>query len=132
MHKVESLQDGRMEVGMNKGKKSTLKKVLSYIGSYKWLLAVSILLAAVTVALTLYFPILCGRAIDCIIGPGKVDFTGWLVNEGLYSLAKKMAVVILLTAAAQWLMNVCNNPDHLSGDPGCAAGKPLRRSRNSP
>jgi ATP-binding cassette subfamily B protein len=98
-----------MEVGMNKGKKSTLKKVLSYIGSYKWLLAVSILLAAVTVALTLYFPILCGRAIDCIIGPGKVDFTGWLVNEGLYSLAKKMAVVILLTAAAQWLMNVCNN-----------------------
>ena len=94
---------------MNKGKKSTLKKVLSYIGSYKWLLAASILLAAVTVALTLYFPILCGRAIDCIIGPGKVDFTGWLVNEGLYPLAKKMAVVILLTAAAQWLMNVCNN-----------------------
>ena len=94
---------------MNKGKKSTLKKVLSYIGSYKWLLAASILLAAVTVALTLYFPILCGRAIDCIIGPGKVDFTGWLVNEGLYQLAKKMAVVILLTAAAQWLMNVCNN-----------------------
>ena len=77
---------------MNKGKKSTLKKVLSYIGSYKWLLAASILLAAVTVALTLYFPILCGRAIDCIIGPGKVDFTGWLVNEGLYPLDRKSVV----------------------------------------
>lgn len=94
---------------MKKGRKSTLKKVLAYISSYKWLLVLSILLAAVTVALTLYFPILCGRAIDCIIGPGNVDFTGGLVNEGLYALARRMAVVILLTAAAQWLMNVCNN-----------------------
>lgn len=94
---------------MKKGKKSTLRKVLKYISSYKWLLVLSILLAAATVALTLYFPILCGRAIDCIIGPGNVDFTGGLVNEGLYALAERMAVVILFTAAAQWLMNVCNN-----------------------
>ena len=98
-----------MDTGMKESKKSTMKKVLDHISSYKWLVAVSIVLAAVTVALTLYFPILCGRAIDCIIGPGQVDFTGGMVNEGLYSLAKKMIVVILLTAAAQWLMNVCNN-----------------------
>ncbi len=98
-----------MDTGMKEGKKSTLKKVLDHISSYKWILAISILLAAVTVALTLYFPILCGREIDCIIGPGEVDFTGWLVNEGLYVLAKKMVAVIFLTALAQWLMNVCNN-----------------------
>lgn len=94
---------------MKEGKKGTLSKVLHYISSYKWMIAISILLAAVTVALTLYFPILCGRAIDCIIGPGQVDFTGWMVNEGLYSLAKRMVIVIFLTAVAQWLMNVCNN-----------------------
>ena len=98
-----------MDTGMKEGKKSTLKRVLDHISSYKWILAISILLAAVTVALTLYFPILCGRAIDCIIGPGEVDFTGWMVNEGLYVLAKKMVAVIFLTALAQWLMNVCNN-----------------------
>lgn len=94
---------------MKEGRKSTLKKVLAHISSYRWILVISIMLAAVTVALTLYFPILSGRAIDCIIGPGEVDFTGLTVNEGLYSLAKKMIVVVLLTALAQWLMNVCNN-----------------------
>ncbi len=94
---------------MKETKKSTLRKVLGHISSYKWLLVISVFLAAVTVALTLYFPILCGRAIDCIIGPGEVDFTGWMVNEGLYALAKRMVIVIVLTAAVQWLMNVCNN-----------------------
>ena len=88
---------------MKESKKSTLKKVLNYIGSYRWILAASILLAAVTVALALYFPILCGRAIDCVLGPGNVDFAK------LLAIAKKMAVVVFLTAAAQWLMNVCNN-----------------------
>ena len=95
--------------GVKEDKKSTLKKVLVHISSYKWLVAASILLAAATVALTLYFPILSGRAIDCIIGAGEVDFTGRMVNEGLYSLAKKMVLVVLLTAVTQWLMNVCNN-----------------------
>ena len=90
-------------------KKSTLKKVLDHISSYRWLLVLSVLFAAVTVALTLYFPILSGRAIDCIIGPGQVNFTGRVANEGLYAIVKRMVAVVLLTAAVQWLMNVCNN-----------------------
>ena len=116
---------------MKEGKKSTLKKVLAHISSYKWILVISILLAAVTVALTLYFPILSGRAIDCILGPGEVDYTGWMVNEGLYSLAKKMIVVVLLTAIAQWLMNVCNNQItyQVIRD---VRRRPLRRSRSFP
>ena len=88
---------------MRNSRKSTLKKVLTHIKSYKWILVLSVLFAAATVALTLYFPILSGRAIDCIIGPGEVDFTG------LYELAKRMVLVVFLTAVAQWLMNVCNN-----------------------
>ena len=88
---------------MQDSKKTTLKKVIKYISGHKWLLILSMLFAAATVALTLYFPILCGRAIDCVIGAGNVDF------ERLTAIVKQMAVVIVLTAAAQWLMNVCNN-----------------------
>lgn len=84
-------------------KKTTLKTVLHYIGDYRFTLFLSIALAAVSVALTLYFPILSGRAIDCIVSPGAVDFAG------LFSLLKRMAAVMALTAAAQWCMNVCNN-----------------------
>ena len=53
--------------------------------------------------MTLYIPILTGNAVDCILGPGQVDFAGILV------ILKKMAVIILLTAIVQWLMNACNN-----------------------
>jgi ATP-binding cassette subfamily B protein len=63
----------------------------------------SLILAAVTVALTLYFPILTGRAIDLILGPGQVDF------EGIWEIAREGIIVIAVTAFAQWLMNVCNN-----------------------
>ena len=63
----------------------------------------SIVLAAVTVALTLYLPVLTGRAVDLIIEKGVVDFAGIL------AILKRMAVIILLTAAAQWIMNACNN-----------------------
>ena len=55
--------------------KQIIKKVLSYIGKYKFYLLFSVIFAAVSVALTLYVPILAGRAIDCIIGAGNVDFT---------------------------------------------------------
>lgn len=61
------------------------------------------MLAAVTVALTLYIPILTGRAVDLIVTKGQVDFSGILV------ILERMAVVILLTAVAQWIMNACNN-----------------------
>ena len=58
--------------------KSTLIRILNYIGVYRWLVWLSLLLAALTVATTLYAPILVGRAVDLILGPGKVDFAGLL------------------------------------------------------
>jgi ATP-binding cassette subfamily B protein len=81
----------------------TLKKVFGYMKKYIPLLILSLIFAAVTVALTLYFPILTGRAIDLILEKGLVDFAGMFV------ILKKAAVIALLTAAAQWLMNTCNN-----------------------
>ena len=86
-----------------KNNKEIIKKVLDYIGKYKIFLLLSIILAAISVALTLYIPILTGNAVDCILGPGQVDFAGILV------ILKKMAVIILLTTIVQWLMNACNN-----------------------
>ena len=85
------------------GQRKTLGKVLRYIKKYWFYLAVSILMASVTVALTLYLPILTGRVIDLVIAKGQVDFTG------VFAILKQMAVIIALTAAAQWIMNVCNN-----------------------
>lgn len=86
-----------------KKNKGTLKKVFSYIGKYKYFLVLSMFFAAVTVGLTLYAPILVGKAIDCIIGKGNVDF----VN--MKSILIKVAIIVASTALIQWLMNVCNN-----------------------
>ena len=86
-----------------KKNKGTLKKVFSYIGKYKYFLILSMFFAAVTVGLTLYAPILVGKAIDCIIGKGNVDF----VN--MKSILIKVAVIVVSTALIQWLMNVCTN-----------------------
>ncbi len=86
-----------------KKNKGTLKKVFSYIGKYKYFLILSMLFAAVTVGLTLYAPILVGKAIDCIIGKGNVDF----VN--MKSILIKVAIIVVSNALIQWLMNVCNN-----------------------
>ena len=86
-----------------KKNKGTLKKVFSYIGKYKYFLILSMFFASVTVGLTLYAPILVGKAIDCIIGKGNVDF----VN--MKSILIKVAIIVVSTALIQWLMNVCNN-----------------------
>ncbi len=83
--------------------KSTIGKVLRYIKKYYVFLIISILLAAVTVACTLYVPILTGNAIDLIIDEGFVDF------DGIISIIKTMIAVIIIGALAQWLMNVSNN-----------------------
>lgn len=83
--------------------KETLKKVLRYIDKYKYFLILSMILAVVSVALTLYAPILVGQAIDCIIDIGNVDFAA------IRDILVKLAVIIAATALAQWLMNVCNN-----------------------
>lgn len=85
------------------GQRETLGKVLRYIKKYWFYLAASIVMASVTVALTLYLPILTGRVIDLVIGKGQVDYTG------VFAILKQMAVIIAITAAAQWIMNVCNN-----------------------
>ncbi|MBQ3559761.1 MAG: ABC transporter ATP-binding protein [Agathobacter sp.] len=86
-----------------KGGRKMVRKVLRYIKKYIPLLVISILLATVTVAMTLYFPILTGNALDLIIETGNVDFAG------LVEIIKKAVVVILVSAIAQWIMNVCNN-----------------------
>ena len=86
-----------------KRRRTTIRKVLNYIRRYWVYLGLSILLAAVTVALTLYIPILIGEAVDLIVDQGLVDFAG------IAAILKQMIVVILLTAAAQWVMNACNN-----------------------
>ena len=85
------------------GQLATLKKVLHYMKHYIPLLVLSVILATVSVALTLYFPILTGRAIDLILAKGRVDFAG------IIALAKQGVIVIAITAAAQWIMNMCNN-----------------------
>jgi ATP-binding cassette subfamily B multidrug efflux pump len=82
---------------------STLKRILNYIGVYKWLVFLSLALAAVTVATTLYAPILVGKGVDRILGPGNVDFTG------LLAILRQIGVVVFITAFAQWLMNHINN-----------------------
>ncbi|MCM1266622.1 MAG: ABC transporter ATP-binding protein/permease [Bacteroidales bacterium] len=91
------------EMGKRAGQKETFKKVLRYIRKYWFELAASIVMATVTVALTLYFPILTGRVIDRVIGPGEVDF------PAIFGILKQMAVIVAATALAQWIMNVCNN-----------------------
>ena len=88
---------------IQENQKKTMGKVLRYIKRYWLYLAASILTAAVTVALTLYLPILTGRVIDHIVGRGQVDF------RGVYAVLQQMVIVIAVTAAAQWIMNVCNN-----------------------
>lgn len=81
----------------------TLRKVMKVIGRYKILLILSIILATVSVVLQLYIPILFGDAIDDIVAEGKVDFTA------IGQLCGKILVLIILTAAATWLMNIINN-----------------------
>lgn len=83
--------------------KDTIKKVLDYIKKYKILVALSLIFAAVTVALTLYVPILTGRAVDFIIGKGNVDF------DSLIKIAVEIVVIVAITAVLQWLMGICNN-----------------------
>ncbi len=85
------------------GQIETLKKVLNYIRKYWILVGLSLILAALTVLLTLYVPILTGDAVDMILEKGKVDF------NGVFSIMKKIAVAVMITAVAQWVMNTCNN-----------------------
>ena len=86
-----------------RAERGTLKKVLVYLKPYWPLVALSILLSAVTVALTLYVPVLIGQAIDQIVGPGQVALTG------IVSLLYKIGVIVAATGVVQWMVNSINN-----------------------
>ncbi|MBD8931974.1 MAG: ABC transporter ATP-binding protein [Ruminococcus sp.] len=88
---------------LEKKNQDTMKKVFKLIRPYMHYLILSLIFAAISVALTLYAPILSGNAIDLILSKGYVDFAG------VFQILKKYAVVIILTGVAQWLMNLCNN-----------------------
>lgn len=92
-----------MKKEKKKNQSETLKKVLRYIKRYRWYLILSLFFAVITVAATLYIPVLTGDAIDYIIDKGLVNFSA------VFAILIKIGVVIGVTALAQWLMNVCNN-----------------------
>lgn len=83
--------------------KETMKRVLKYIRRYTPALILSLLLAGLTVVLTLYVPILTGNAVDLIIGKDQVDM------PGIFAIMKKIVIVMIITAVGQWVMNTCNN-----------------------
>ena len=86
-----------------KNNKETMKRVLKYIRKYTPALVLSLLLAGLTVLLTLYIPILTGNAVDLIIGKRQVDM------PGIFAIMKKIAIAMIITAVGQWVMNTCNN-----------------------
>lgn len=92
-----------MKRKVNTQQKNTIVKVLRYIRRYWGYLGISVLLAGVTVVLTLYLPLLTGSALDLILGKGQVDF------DGIFEILRTMVIVIAATAVMQWIMNACNN-----------------------
>lgn len=88
---------------MKNNKKKTLRRILSSMKDYRFLIAASLGLALITVILTLYVPILTGRGVDMIVARGQVDF------PRLFDVIKKILGCIIVTALCQWLMNHINN-----------------------
>lgn len=86
-----------------KSSRETIKKVWMYINKYRAHMVLSIIIAGISVALTLYVPILAGRAIDCIVGKGNVDY------DGIFTILGTIGIVVIITAALQWIMNAVNN-----------------------
>ena len=83
--------------------REALRRVLTYIRPYGFFVGVSLVVAAVSVAAQLYIPLLCGDAIDLMIGPGQVD------RSGVWTIIVEILIVMALAALAQWLLSVCNN-----------------------
>ena len=100
---AEKRQTENKKTEKKQRQKETFFKVLRYIRNYWFYLILSVVLAVVTVALTLYIPILIGDAVDKIVGVNHVDF------PAIFEILKRMGIVIAVTAAAQWIMNICNN-----------------------
>lgn len=87
----------------NNNKKTVIFKILDRVKNYKLALATSLVMAIVTVVCQLYVPILIGRAIDLIVGPGEVDFTG------IAKVLGQIGIFIFGVFLSQWIMNMCNN-----------------------
>jgi ATP-binding cassette subfamily B protein len=87
----------------SKLKKGTFRKIIKRIGRYKYLLLLSVIFAAASALLSLYVPILIGRAIDCIVGKGNVDF------DTIFALLVQVGATVGVSALLQWLMNTLNN-----------------------
>ncbi|MDD7729086.1 MAG: ABC transporter ATP-binding protein [Clostridia bacterium] len=83
--------------------KETMKRVLKFISPYKAKIVLMLLMAVITVAFTLYTPILIGQGVDNIVGPGNVN------TKGLLKVIGTLAVVVLGTAVSQWVMNLLTN-----------------------
>ena len=109
-----------MKNDKNINQKETLIKVLRYIKPYSLLMALTIVMAAVSVALTLYLPILTGEAVDWIAGlfvkgskglqdAGAVSASGGSHWQAFFEILRNMGIVIAITALTQWIMNICNN-----------------------
>ncbi|MBQ3584850.1 MAG: ABC transporter ATP-binding protein [Lachnospiraceae bacterium] len=99
----KSKQNVKAKENRNASQMETLKMVLSYTKPYLVYVIFSLLFAAISVVLTLYVPILTGDAVDLIISKGNVDF------DAIFVILKKVGVIIIFTAIAQWIMNICNN-----------------------
>ena len=91
------------QIYQKSGQMAALRQVLAYIRTYWFLVGLSLILAAVTVALTLYVPILTGNAVDLLLGKEAVDF------DSIFRIMIKIAAAVAATAVAQWVMNTCNN-----------------------
>ena len=84
-------------------RRGAIKRTLAYVKKCRMMIVCSLVLAAATVALTLYVPLLIGNAIDLIVGRGQVDF------RGIIDILTKAGILVIVTAILQWLMNVINN-----------------------
>ena len=86
-----------------KSNRKIIRKVLHYLKAYWPFMLASVFFAAVSALLALYLPVLTGNAVDLVVGEGKVDF------DGIKEILLQMGLVVAVTAAAQWIMNACNN-----------------------
>ena len=87
---------------MNSNRK-IIRKILHYLKAYWFFMLASVFFAALSALLALYLPVLTGNAVDLIVAKGQVDF------DGIKVILMQMGLVIAVTAAAQWIMNACNN-----------------------
>ncbi len=102
--KVKNIKNSKkISMPENASNMGTIKRVLKYLNTYKWLFFLSLVLAAAVVGLTIYVPILVGDAIDMAVGKDNVNF------EGILRVLLEICILSSVTAALQWIMNVCNN-----------------------